>query len=119
MESIIVTPIQQPRFQLPIAAVKFFFLALFALSLGYVFYHFSAAYLGLFALVSGLVLAIAFRIENIQMHVGNSRRATGNTCADGGTFHSEPLKPVTVSARAVVHDGGSFERSSVNLKAGS
>lgn len=116
MESIIVTPLQQTRFRLPAAAVKFFLLALL---LGYVFYHFSAAYLGLFAVVTGLVLAIAFRIENIQMHVGNSRRVTGNTCTDGGTFHSEPQNPVTVNARAVVRDGGSFERSSVNLKAGS
>lgn len=115
MESIIVTPHQQSRFRLPAAAVKFFFLALL---LGYVFYHFSAAQLGLFALVGGLVLAVAFRLENIQRHAGNSLRVTGNTCTDGGTFHSAPQNPVTVSARAVVHDGGSFERSSFNLKAG-
>lgn len=117
MESIIVTPLRQARFRFPAAVVVKFFL--FTLSLSYVLYYFSAAQLGLLALVSGLVLAIVFRLENIQIQAGDYWRVTGNTCSDGGTFHAAPKNPVTVSARAVVLDGGSFERSSVNVKAGS
>lgn len=90
--------------------VKFVMPVLFLL-IGIAIYELSTPQLVMLALVSGLVLAVFFKVENILSADANeiSRSITG-AGMDGGSFHHK--KSVAVKKTNVIADGGSFERAS-------
>ena len=90
--------------------VKFVIPILFLL-IAVAVYELSTAQLIILALLSGLLLALLFRIENMLSVDANeiSSSITG-AGMDGGSFHHQ--KSSAIKTAAVITDGGSFERAS-------
>lgn len=78
----------------------------------YAIFHFSIQQWILLGLFTVCAMAIVSRFTTAVATPKSSHTVKhGNVCSDGGTFrHVE--QPQQGNARPVVHDGGSFERSS-------
>lgn len=71
--------------------------------------------LGIFA---GLIVAMMYRIrslDEIAADGGYQGRVAGTSIADGGSFHHKVISKAERRVARIVHDGGSHERSPVNL----
>jgi len=93
--------------------VKFALPVVFLL-LAVAIYELSTAQLIMLALVSGLVLALYYRVENMLSADANvvSESIMGSGM-DGGSFHHQ--KSSCVKKGTVIADGGSFERASSKI----
>lgn len=105
---------QQAHSALRIKSLVKFALPVVFLLLAVAIYELSTAQLVIMALVSGLVLALFYRIENMLSadvnEISNSIKGAG---MDGGSFHHQ--KSAAVKTSTVIADGGSFERASAKL----
>ncbi len=94
--------------------VKFVIPVLFLL-IAVAIYELSTIQLVMLALVSGLVLALSFKIENmLSVDANEISKSIMGAGMDGGSFHHQ--KSTGVKTSTVIADGGSFERASSKLK---
>ena len=78
-------------------------------------YELSTVQLVMLALVSGLVFALFFKIENMLSADANEiSKSIMGAGMDGGSFHHQ--KSTRVKTSTIIADGGSFERASSKLK---
>lgn len=86
--------------------------------IAYSIYQFSTGHLVLIALISGLLLAVLSRLDNINsIDAGHHKRAANSTSFDGGTYNRKQLSKDSVCATPATNDGGSFGHSSLTSKA--
>jgi len=77
-------------------------------------YELNTAQLVMLALVSGLVLALFYRVENmLSADVNEVSESIMGAGMDGGSFHHK--KSTCVKKGTVNADGGSFERASSRI----
>ncbi len=76
-------------------------------------YYLSVLQLIVVAVAGALLMAMFYRISNIQSFAATYSTAKLD-CSDGGAFSINQSTPVKKQAQPVVSDGGSFERSSVS-----
>jgi len=114
MQSIDAYPNQQLRFGLqPGVAIKMIIAAIVVTAMAYAVYHLSTTHLVMLGLMSGMALIFVYRIGSINSIPTNQyKHSTVTGCLDGGTFSYKHQTQTQTSARPVVHDGGSHERSS-------
>ncbi len=116
MQSIAISHHQQSHSGLQVSGVAKLVISALLLLVAVVVYELSVPHLIMLALVSGLVLALFYRIENMSSIGANNAIHTMNRAGmDGGSFHHQAGR-VKAGSGSVIADGGSFERATSKFK---